>query len=657
MASSDLLGIGTSGLMAFQNSLNTISHNIANVNTDGYSRQTADLVTRPPQSTGVGFIGNGVDTSTITRSYDAFIEATVRSSSSSKFEQEAFFALAAQLDNVLANPDTGMDASIQRFFDAVQDVADDPTSSTARQVMFDEGQQLVEQFNEVAEWIDGLRAQVNAELRNGVTDINRLAQSIAEINESIVLYQASSGGQPPNDLLDQRDMLIRDLSELVSVTTLEQDDGAINVMIGTGQVLVRGNDASELEVYVESGADPQQLSIALKGSGGTLIPVTDQITGGSIGGVIGFRDRMLDPASNSLGLVAIGLGSFFNEQHANGVDIDGALGIDFFNVPPPAAITLNGTPDNISVSFDDVSQLSNADYELQYNAGSWSLLRTDTGQSVAMTGSGTAVDPFVADGMQIEILAAPVNGDTYLIQPTRNGALSLQMNLADSRQIATASPVRSEVSVLNTGSGDISPGVVTDINNAAFQAVPGQLSPPLLVSFTSGISYDVYDNTNPAAPVLLEAGIAYDPATGGDVFPTPGALDYGYQMTLSGAPVAGDEFSIEFNTNGTGDNRNALLLAGLSTEKLMDGGTQSFVQTYSGLVADVGTGTAQAERNSITQQQLYDQAVATRENMSGVNLDEEAANLVRFQQAYQAAAQVISTAQSLFDTLLNAVRS
>ena len=654
---SDLLGIGTSGLMAFQRSLNTISHNIANANTEGYSRQTTDLVTRPPQGTGAGFIGNGVNTSTITRSYDAFVEGNVRSSASSLAEHEAFHSLAVQLDNILANPDTGMSASIQRFFNAVQDVADNPSSSTGRQVMFDTGQELVQQFNEVAEWIDGLRSQVNAELRNGVTDINRLAQSIAEVNEAIVLQQAGANGQPPNDLLDQRDMLIRELSELVSVTTLEQDNGALNVMVGTGQVLVLGNSASELEVFVEAGADPLRLSIGLKGNGGILIPVTDQLTGGTIGGVIGFRERMLDPAANSLGLVAIGLGSFFNEQHTKGVDIDGALGIDFFNVPQPDAITLNGTPDNISVAFDDISQLTNADYELQYNTGAWGLIRTDTGQSVAMTGSGTAIDPFIADGMQIEILAAPpVNGDTYLIRPTRNGALNLEMNLADSRQIATASPVRSETALFNTGSGVISAGVVTDIKNAAFQTVPGSLAPPLLISFTGGASYDIYDNTIPAAPVLLEAGIAYNPATGGDVFPTPGVLDYGYQMTLTGAPVAGDEFTIDFNTGGTGDNRNALLLAGLSTEKLMNGGTDSISQVYSGLVGEVGTGTAQAERNSITQQVLYDQSVATRENMVGVNLDEEAADLIRFQQAYQAAAQVISTAQSLFDTLLNAVR-
>jgi len=273
-----------------------------------------------------------------------------------------------------------------------------------------------------------------------------------------------------------------------------------------------------------------------------------------------------------------------------------------------------------------------------------------------MTGTGTTVDPFIAEGMQIEITAAPANGDTYLLRPTRNGAMDMQMVLANSRQIAAAAPVRSAAAIANTGTGAITAGTVSDINNAVFQSTAGQLSPPVLVRFTSATSYDIYDNTNAASPVLLEAGIAYDPATGGELFPSPGGLDHGYRMHLSGTPLAGDEFSTEYNTGGIGDNRNALLLAGLATDKLMYGGSASITGSYSGLVADVGTGTKQAEINSLAQKQILDQTTATRESISGVNLDEEAANLVRYQQAYQAAAQVISTANSLFDTLLNAVR-
>ena len=338
------------------------------------------------------------------------------------------------------------------------------------------------------------------------------------------------------------------------------------------------------------------------------------------------------------------------------MDLDGALGNDFFNVAQPAALTLAGTPDIVSVSFDDVTQLTNKDYTMRFNAGAWQLTQNDTNQPVPMTGSGTAVDPFIADGLRFEITAAPANGDTYLIRPTRNGATEMQMLLANNRQIAAAAPLRSLAASTNTGTGEISAGEVTDINNAVFQSTPGQLSPPVLVRFTAANSYDIYDNTNSAAPVLLETGIAYNPATGGDVFPTPGGLDHGYGLQLSGSPTAGDEFSSEYNTGGVGDNRNALLMSALASNKLMANGTASITDSYNSLVADVGTGTKQAEHNMLAQNRVLDQAISRREAVSGVNLDDEAANLVRFQQAYQAAAQLISVANSLFDTLLNTVR-
>ena len=338
------------------------------------------------------------------------------------------------------------------------------------------------------------------------------------------------------------------------------------------------------------------------------------------------------------------------------MDIDGALGVDFFSVAQPQVISITGTPGSVSVGFDDVAQLTNQDYEIQFNTGVWTLSRNDTGQTIPMTGSGTALDPFVADGLSIVINAPPAAGDTYEIRPTRNGARDIDLAIGNSRQIATAAPVRSLAANSNTGSGSISAGSISDITNAAFQATPGQLTPPLMLRFTAANSYDVYDNTNPAAPVLLEAGIAYNPATGGDVFPTPGGIDDGYRMRLNGAPAVGDEFRTEYNTGGSGDNRNALSIAALANSKFMNGGTASITDSYNSLVVDVGTGTRQAEQNRLAHQGVLDRVHASHDSISGVNLDEEAANLVRFQQAYQAAAQVISTANSLFDTLLNAVR-
>jgi flagellar hook-associated protein 1 FlgK len=655
MAESSLLKIGSSGLMAFQRSLNTIGHNISNANTEGYSKQSVNLEARPPNVNGYGFSGTGVNTTTISRSYDGFVEGNVRNTTSSASEFEMYQAMAAQLDNVLADQQTGLSSSMQNFFNSMQDVADTPSGSAVREVLLEEGKNLASRFNDMASWMDSLRGQVNSELRSSVNEINRISKAVADLNETIVVQEGRAQGQPANDLLDQRDLLIRDLSAYVSVTTIQQDDGSINVMAGTGQVLVVGNKASTLEVYSEV-SDPNQLGIAIQGSGGIQVPITEQLTSGRIGGLISFRDRMLDPAVNSFGLVAVGLSNFINEQQTQGMDLDGALGADFFNTPKPEALTLSGTTGNISVNYDDISQLTNNDYTLRFNAGAWQLTQNDTDQLVSMTGSGTAVDPFIADGLSFEINAAPSNGDTYLIRPTRNAATDIKMELVNNRQIAAASPIRSLVATTNTGTGQISAGTVSDINNSAFQSGAGQLSPPVLVRFTTGTSYDVYDNSNPSTPVLLEAGIAYNPAAGGEVFPTPGGLDHGYSVQLAGSPAAGDEFSTEYNTGGVGDNRNALLLSAVASNKLMSNGTASINDTYSSLVADVGTGTKQAEFNATAQKRVLDQAIATRESISGVNLDEEAANLVRFQQAYQAAAQVISVANSLFDTILNAVR-
>ncbi|MFV9616216.1 MAG: flagellar hook-associated protein FlgK, partial [Gammaproteobacteria bacterium] len=306
MASSSLLSIGTSGLQVFQRSLNTIGHNIANVNTDGYSKQSVDLSARLPQVNGFGFAGTGVQSTSISRSFNAFIEANVRNSTSSAAESETFHALAKQIDNVVANPDTGVSTSMQRFFNALQDVADSPSATAAREVLLNEAQHMAQQFTELAGWLDGVRSQVSSDIRSSVSEINRLSNNIANINESIVVAQGQSGGQPANDLLDQREALIRDLSGLVSVSTLQQDDGSLNVMAGSGQMLVVGNKATTLEVVVEAG-DPNQLGIAIKGTGGVLVPVTEQISGGRLGGILSFRERMLDPASNSLGLTAISL--------------------------------------------------------------------------------------------------------------------------------------------------------------------------------------------------------------------------------------------------------------------------------------------------------------------------------------------------------------
>ncbi|WP_456445886.1 flagellar hook-associated protein FlgK [Thiolapillus sp.] len=652
---SSLLGIGISALQAYRRSLNTIGHNIANASTPGYSRQRVNLTSAPPQFSGYGYVGTGVRTGSVQRSYDAFIGAQVQAYTSSTREFSVLHQYAAQIDNVLADPDAGLSTAMQRFHGALQDLVNDPGSMAAREVLVSEGQGLVDRFHSLGSWLDDMETQVNGELQSSVTNINSLSASIADLNEKIVLAYGAGAGQPPNDLLDQRDMLVQELSQEVSVTTLEQDDGALNVMIGTGQALVVGNTSNDLVTYKGPGVQAPQM-IALRIGANGNVPITEQLSGGRIGGLLGFRERVLEPAANELGKTAIGMARFFNEQHEKGVDINGQLGRPFFGFPEPQWDSYPGVTSTLSLSWNDVGKVTGADYKLQFNGGTWNMTRTDTGETVAMTGSGTAADPFVADGLSIVVDPAAVAGDSFLLQPTRQGAASLQGLIDDPALVSAASPVLTTEASTNTGSGRISVPEITDISNPAFQSVPGSLTPPLMIRFTSATTYEIYDNSNPSSPALLESVSGYDPATGADVFPTPGGLDYGYQVHLTGDPAAGDEFSIAYNGSGDGDNRNAVALGQVLTGKILGNGTQSLSDVYNSLVSDVGTTTRQANLAERSHEQLLQRSLDARDSVSGVNLDEEAANLVRFQQAYQAAAQVVATANEMFDTLLGAVR-
>ncbi|WP_456408017.1 flagellar hook-associated protein FlgK [Thiolapillus sp.] len=655
MPTASLLGIGTSALQAFRRALDTTGHNIANANTPGFSRQRVDLTSSTPQYVGYGYVGTGVRTDSVQRIYNGFIDGQVRNYTASASEFQTFHYYATQIDNVLADPDAGLSTAMQRFYSAAQDLSNDPGSTAARQAMISEGQGLVDRFHSLGDWLGDMDAQVNNELKASVTDINRITSGIAELNEKIVFAYGVAHQQPPNDLLDQRDLLIRELSEHVSVTTLKQDDGAINVMIGTGQTLVVANNTTQLTTYRGAGVN-SPLQIALQAGANGQVPITDQLSGGKIGGLLGFRERVLEPAMNELGRTAIGMGEFFNAQHQKGIDLNGELGQAFFSFPDPQWDAYPGVSSSLSVAWDDIGQLSGADYKLQYDGSAWSISRTDTGEQLSMTGSGTAGDPFVVDGIRITVDAAAASGDTFIIQPTYNGAQSLQMMLNDPSRIAAGSPVLSAAATGNTGSGVISAGDVTDINNSAFQATPGSLTPPVMIRFTSATTYEVYDNSNPAAPALLESVSGYDPAAGGEVFPTPGGLDYGYRIRLTGNAASGDEFTVGYNSNGDGDNRNALALGQVLSGKVMGNGTESLSDVYRSMVSEVGTTTRQAEIASGAHQQLLERSLNAMDAVSGVNLDEEAANLIKFQQSYQAAAQVIAAANEMFDALLGAVR-
>lgn len=649
----DILNIGISALQAYQRSLTTIGHNIANSETEGYSRQRVDYATRTPMQLGNSWLGTGVKVTQIERQYDQFLAGSVRSSLSATNQMDTYYTNASRLDNLLADADTGLDPSIQDMFSAIHAVADDPTSIAARNVLLAETRSMVDRFHDLNSQIDEARRQLNNELRSSVSEINSLAQNLADVNAKIV----SSPGSP-NDLLDQRDLLLNKLSEIVGITTVSQSDGAINVFVGKGQALVIGSVAATLATAV--GADGNNLEIQYSGQAGAQV-ITDYMTGGSVGGLLSFRSEILDVSQNKLGLVALGIIDELNAQHQLGMDLDGNLGGLMFDAPQTTqgvVVQNAAATGTVAFAYSDITDLTDSDYRLIYNSGtSYTLTRLSDNTTFNLD---TAIPASLTnDGFTLTLGGAPAAGEYAIIRPTRVAARDIDLNITNGREFAAAAPIATGASSSNTGTtGAITAGEVVDISNASFQTTAGALTPPILIQFTSATTYDII---NASTLVAIESGIAY--TSGAEVFPTPGALDYGYRIQITGAPASGDEFTVGYNTGGIGDNRNALALGQIQTANVLQGdsanalaATSSIQGTYAQLIADVGTKTSVAEGNYSSQKALLDFNQNSYSSVSGVNLDEEAANLVRFQQAYQAAAQVIAVSNTLFDSLLNAVR-
>jgi len=625
----DLLSTGVSGLLAFRRGLDATANNIANANTPGYTRQVPQYTIAPGGQTPVGYIGNGVQVSSVKRIYDQFLAVQHQSTISSEARLSTMDSLAAQVDRLVANPETALNPALQSFFSAVQDVSNEPSSIAARQTLIGSAEGLVGRVKAIDGRLASLDNEINLRLQESVKEVNRLSASIADLNEEIVASEGKTG-QPANGLLDRRDGLVQELAARVEISTVQADDGSINVVTGSGQSLVLGNRAESLAV-LPSEYDPTRFDIAYRTVGGDA-PLAAGSLGGSIGGLLEFRSQLLDPARRTLGQTTAALTLEFNNQHAKGTDLNGALGGEFFSVGTPRVLPsqYNSGSGGADVAIANVQGLKDTDYLLEFDGAAYSLTRTDNGQTVSLSGTGSVADPFVADGLEIVVSGAPAAGDRMLIQPTATVAADIEVDFNDPEKIAAAAPTRSRVSSNNLGDGKISETEISDLGVDTLS--------PVTLEFTAASTYTV----NGAGSFTYTSG---EPITVN-----------GNSFTITGAPAAGDQFFIEPNAGASGDNRNAATLAGLQTAGILADGTVSISDNYGALVADVGNRAGQIQANLTAQTVLLDNIEADVASTSGVNLDEEAANLIKFQQAYEAAAQVIAVTDTLFQTLLSAVR-
>lgn len=622
----DFLNTGVTGLLAFQRALATTSHNITNANTPGYNRQQAMLAARVSGAVGAVSVGRGTEVTGVRRVYDQYLGAQVQSNTSALSRLDAFHSLSAQVDDLLADGGAGVGATLQQFFNTLDALADDPASMITRESFLGQARALTQRFEQADTRLNALDRDVNNRLANAASEINAIAASIAQLNRQIVA--GSVDGQAPIDLLDQRDTLITDLNRHVKVATVPQDDGALNVFIGNGLVLVRGGSSETLET-TQNRYEPARSDVRFTGGPN----VTSRLSGGTIGGALDFRREVLDPTRNALGRLANGIAQTMNAQHRAGVDLRGNLGGDLFSVGAPVAnaSALNAGSAVVNVAIDDISALGTRDYLLSFEAGAWSLRYADNDAPVAMSGSGTPADPFRVEGIAIEVGAGASDGDSYLLRPNGNAAAGLELAVQGPAEVAAAAAIVAARSATNAGEAKISVGEVVDSSD------PGLLSPQT-ITFIDAATYTI----GAAGPFAYTSGAPVD--------------FNGWRVEISGVPAAGDTFTVTPTSAGAADNRNALSLSGLQSRGVLDGGASSLSDSFGTLASSVGTVTHHAEINRDAQQTLLANAEEARLAVSGVNLDEEAANLLRYEQAYQAAAQVISVADQLFQTLIGAVQ-
>ena len=632
--SGSVMNIGLTALNAAQAGLVTTGHNISNAATAGYHRQRVDTSPQVPQLSGAGFFGRGVAIDNVRRAYSDVLDRQSQLAQTQVSFYDTYAAQVNQINNLVADPASGLSPAMQEFFRAVQDVAASPGTTTSRQALLSESGALVSRFGALDQRLTELRSGVNVELSGTVDGINTIARQIATLNGQIARI-AGPGQAQPNDLLDQRDSLVMDLNKLVSAQVIRQNDGGYNITIGTGQALVVGEAVLQLAAVANTD-DPRRLDVGYQFTGAPVPIDSRSLTGGSLGALLQFRSESLDPAQNALGRIAIGLGEMFNAQHRLGQDLNGAAGGNFFTVPSPAVTAASGTTATIGASITNVSALTLSDYRVSYSGTAYTVTRlTDN-----VASGPFATLPQTIDGLTLAAgTGTPAAGNSWLVQPTRFGARDLGLAFSDPSLIAAAAPVRAQATVSNLGSATIEAPVVDASSQPPLNAA---LSNTVTIMFNAPpTTFNVVDNT---AATTLASNVTFTAGM---------TISYnGWSTRLAGRPEATDTLVVQANTGGRTDNRNALLLAGLQSVPRLDGGASTYQTAYSAMVGSIGAIASEVKVTGTALTGILKETRSAQQSLSGVNLDEEAANLIRFQQAYQAASKLISVSSRLFDTIL-----
>ena len=665
----NLLNIANSGIRANSELLQTTSKNIANVNTEGYVRERTEFTT---------MIDNQVGRGQTYRLLNEFAQKQLNRDTSNKSFFDQFVSEASRVDQIFSEKSNSLSTSINSMFNNVQEALNQPSSTVARSLVMSDAQNLIDQMDRLAGIVSEQKAVVNEQLEIFSEEANTLIESISSLNQEIAGVHGTKNEADASSAYNERDKAIRDLSKLIDIETLDGPNGEKQVFMGTGEAVVMQNGSFNL-FSISGDPDANFKELRLDVNGGQAVPLEIDPTKlkGKIGGLLAFRDDILVPAQNQIGQMGIALADSFNQQNRLGMDANGELGGDIFDIPTVSAFVYQantGTANmSATVEAGKGSELPASDFVITYtgNPNEVSIQPIDNKGEPLGTASLATIPPSgIIDsaaitsgesfGLELNVTGAGNVGDQFQVKLNSGAAGNISLTTGRGEDIALASPIRTADGLDNTGTGSISPGNVSDVTTGSFSNPLDLANGPISIvktananeyQLTDGNGTTTFTVTPPANNILAQAGPPYD--------------GYGFDFNIEGVPATGDTFNLEFNEGGFDDNRNGQKLADLQNTDLVRQNVvasasadnhKTLNQAYAGLVTDVGVVTSQAKTNGAAFDALAQQSEAWYESLSGVNLDEEAANLLRFQQSYAASAQVLTAARSIFDTLLSAAR-
>jgi len=664
-----ILSIGVQALQANQAALQTAGNNIANVNTQGYSRQRVILETVPGQYTGGGFIGKGVAIQTIQRNFDEFLTRQSIIAGATQASDTTRADYLKQLGDIFQGGTNGLGASINDMLNAFSDVASAPTDLTARTVVLTRVDETARRMRTASQNLDDLRNGIQQTLKEKVAAINTLAQNIAQVNEQIA--RVNGIGQPPNDLLDHRDELIRQLNQFVQTTTIKADDGTLGVFIGGSQSLVLGTDAATLSIGNDEFNDPQKAKLFIKRSG-MVNPIQldeNMLGGGEIPGLLRFQNFDMAEGRNLLGRLTLAVTTSMNDQHKLGLDLDGNVGGDLFTptslstaanvLTPQAPARVNVGNDTLSMAINDVTKFVASDYEVNFQSSTtFTVTRKSDGViypvpvpagSPQLSYDTTVTNPVTVDGIDITWTAGTTPlaaGDRFLLKPYSTSASNIDREFASPRALAVSSPVAATLTTTNTGTLALNGIVAKTLATTAAAPIDNF---HIVFNVVTGFptTYDIVDTTTSTTVVAGANFVSGQPID----YPNPSVPGTpGFKITLTGLPANGDSVAIKQNAFANLSSGNATAMMNLRDVAMFDGAAMT--DGYAGLISQIGIRTQSANYAAVVSSNIATNAEKDRAGVSGVNLDEEAAKLLQYQQAYQASAKMIQIAQSIFDTLI-----